>query len=69
LFAATIETVGKQQLEQSGKYRVNKNDEWNFTSCALFPRNACGLPVIARSTCDEAIQFFLALWIASLRSQ
>jgi len=32
LFASTIETVGKQALEQSGKYRVNKNDEESFAA-------------------------------------
>jgi hypothetical protein len=25
-----IENIGKRALEQSGKYRVNKNDEENF---------------------------------------
>jgi hypothetical protein len=28
--AAHIENLGKQALERSGKYRVNKNDEENF---------------------------------------
>jgi hypothetical protein len=30
---------------------------------------AHGAIVIARSSCDEAIQLFAAFWIASLRSQ
>jgi hypothetical protein len=30
-----IENIGKRALEQSGKYRVNKNDEENFGSIVM----------------------------------
>jgi hypothetical protein len=30
-----FENVGKQPLQQSGKYRVNENDEENFASVFL----------------------------------
>jgi hypothetical protein len=33
-----IENVGKQPLEQSGKYRVNENDEEIFRGVRIFPR-------------------------------
>jgi hypothetical protein len=37
--AIHIEKVGKRVLEQSGKYRVNKNDEESF-------RGGSGVPVM-----------------------
>jgi len=47
-----VEKVGKPALEQSGKYRVNKNDEESFQSC---PNEFVAL---ARAFNDES-------WIAS----
>jgi hypothetical protein len=37
-----IENVGKQALEQSGKHRVNKNDEEKLSRRANFSRRRCG---------------------------
>jgi hypothetical protein len=38
LFCADhFENVGKQSLQQSGKYRVNENDEGNFWWRAIRP--------------------------------
>src|SRR5215218_2276715 len=49
-------------LWPSGLLRFARNDGVDVAECP-----SC---VIARSSCDEAIQFFLvAFWIASLRSQ
>jgi hypothetical protein len=42
LCAGHIESVGKQPLEQSGKYRVNENDEEIFSRRADFPASIRG---------------------------
>jgi hypothetical protein len=34
-----IESAGKRRLQQSGKYRVNKNDEEIFASSAMTKAN------------------------------
>jgi hypothetical protein len=36
-----IENVGKQRLEQSGKQRVNENDEENFQAAYKKLRRSC----------------------------
>jgi hypothetical protein len=41
----------------------------SFAICRRDFRKFAPLSVIARSTCDEAIQILARLWIASLRSQ
>jgi hypothetical protein len=41
-----IENLGKQPLEQSGKHRVNENDEENLQqACGFVPRIITGLAI------------------------